>query len=55
MTLERMLKLAILQLIKTEYLNSTMFGRYIEESYDLEKLDNDYIPLLEEFLNEYAK
>lgn len=30
------------------------FPDWLEDNYDIEKLDSDYIPLLEEFLNEYA-
>lgn len=30
------------------------FPNWLEENYDLEKLDNDYIPLLRKFLKEYA-
>lgn len=30
------------------------FPKWIEENYDLNKLDNEYIPLLMEYLNDYA-
>ena len=30
------------------------FPNWLEDNYDLEELDNDYFPLLEEFLNKYA-
>ena len=30
------------------------FPNWLEENYDLNKLDNDYIPLLRKFLKEYA-
>jgi hypothetical protein len=55
MTVDRKLNLVILQLIRTEYWNDPKFKEYIEEYYDIEKLDDDYVPLLEEFLNKYAK
>lgn len=55
MTVERTLKLIALQLIKTEYHNGNIhFKKFIEENCNLEKLDNDYIPLLKEFLTDYA-
>ena len=30
------------------------FPEWLKNNYNLEKLDDDYFPLLEEFLNEYA-
>ena len=57
MEIKELLKLTILQLIKLEYNFSPKhsgFADWLEEHFDLEKLDDDYIPLLDRFLNEYA-
>ena len=54
MTLERMLRLVILQIIKAEYFINDNFAEWLKSSYNLEKIDEEYIPLLKEFLNDYA-
>ena len=55
MTIERMLKLCILQLLKREFLEEdTEFTDFLKENYNLDKIDDDYIPLMMEFLTDYA-
>ena len=55
MTIERMLKLCILQLLKREFLEEdTKFTDFLKGNYNLDKIDDDYIPLMMEFLIDYA-
>ena len=54
MTLERMIKLLVLHQIKLEFHDNSYFKKWLEENYDVDEIDCDYIPLLEEFLTDYA-
>ena len=48
------LNLIILHLIKNDYITNNQFQEYLEKYYNIERLNNDYLSLLDEFLNEYA-
>ena len=54
MTLERMVKLSILQQLETNGAVRPKFADWLAERYDLIKINEDYFPLLEEFLTDYA-
>ena len=48
------LNLIILHLIKNDYITNNQFQEYLEKYYNIERLNNDYLSLLDEFLNKYA-
>lgn len=48
------LNLIILHLIKNDYITNDQFQEHLEKYYNIERLNNDYLSLLDEFLNEYA-
>lgn len=54
MTQLRLMRLAIFMLIHNEYLNDLEFASFIDKNYSKEAIDNDYIPLIMDFLNDYA-
>jgi hypothetical protein len=51
---EKMLELLILGDIFKQYDEDTMYKKFIDTNYDIDKLDNRYFELGKEFLTPYA-
>jgi hypothetical protein len=51
---ERMLELIILNEIADKYNNDSYFSAFLDTDYNIEKLNDRYMILTKEFLNDYA-
>ena len=54
MIVEKMLELILLQEIFYSFNNDMEYNEFLSKNYDLEKINNRYLELGKEFLNEYA-
>ena len=54
MIVERKVELLILEKILTCYDNNSDYKEYLNNNYDVSKMENRYAELGKEFLNEYA-
>ena len=54
MIVEKMLELILLQEIFYSFNNDMEYNEFLSKNYDIEKINNRYLELGKEFLNEYA-
>ena len=54
MTVERMLKLILLQEVFYSFNNDIEYNEFLSKNYNIEKMNSRYLELGKEFLNEYA-
>lgn len=51
---ERMLELLVLNIINKGYYHNKDYRMFINENYNIKKIENRYLELGKEFLNDYA-
>ena len=54
MTVERMLELLVLSKVYDDYQEDKLYSTFLDNNYDMKKLEDRYIELGREFLNDYA-
>jgi hypothetical protein len=54
MTVERLLELIILKDLLRDYTKDKEYANFLDEEYNVQKMENRFLELGKEFLNEYA-
>jgi hypothetical protein len=54
MTIEKLLELIVLKDVLRDYAKDKEYADFLDEEYDVQKIENRFLELGKEFLNEYA-